>query len=78
MIEATKSYKTGDGTVHATLEAAQAHELELLGFAEEGSGMIQGIVANKDAIIAILKLKPRKARNGKAKKAKAPKVVAAA
>lgn len=72
MIEATKAYKTGDGQTFSELRDAQAHELKALNI-DNG----EAILEQAEAVIGILKLKPRKAR-AKAKKAKAPKVVAAA
>jgi len=67
MIEKTAAYKTVDGTTHATLEEAQKHALSSL----IGDIGLTELMANADEVIAILKLKPRKARV--AKKAKAPK-----
>lgn len=63
MIEKTSAFKTSDGHTHPTLEAAQAHALGQLGIEHEN------VLKNKDAVISILKLKPRK----KAVKAKAAK-----
>lgn len=75
MIEATKAYRTGDGQTFAELKDAQLYELEALGLTKECA---ERLLEHAEAAKAILKLKPRKARNGKAKKTKVPKVVAAA
>lgn len=69
MIETTKAYKTSDGITHDTLEGAQIHALDQLQIA-----VPKDIMANKDAVLAILKLKsrkPRKAKNQKTDKAPA-------
>lgn len=67
MIESTKAYKTSDGITHPTIEAAQAHALEQIGLPNSTD-----ILAKKDQVLAILKLKTRKARTVKPSKAKKP------
>ena len=75
MIEATKAYQTSDGATFSDLGAAKKHELEEAGFTGDAA---TAILEKQDCILAILRFKPRKARNMKAKKAKAPKIVAQA
>lgn len=58
MITKTEGYKTSDGLLHTLLSDAQAHQLEKLAesTARESGGLPvhDWIVANKDAILAIL------------------------
>jgi hypothetical protein len=80
MIEKTSSYKTSDGAVFATIDAAQTAEIVLL----IGSGkppinvddMAEWCVSNLDALLAILGTKARKKRVSKAAKAVAVKTAA--
>ena len=65
MIEKTSAYQTKDGQTFGTLEQAQQHALESLGFP---AAVATDLLNNKDATIAILKLKPRKAKQKKAVK----------
>ncbi len=71
MIESTKSYKTGDGTIHATIEAAQIHELTQLLDATPIDSVPAFLVNQKEEFIALLSLKTRKKRTPKAKPAPA-------
>ena len=74
-IDKTPRFKTKDGALHMTLEAAKIHAIE----ATLSDGLAAGkemdvaveILKNSDAIIAILKMKPRKQ---KAKSTKKPAV----
>ena len=69
MIEITKAYKTEDGQTFATLGEAQFHELFQIVVSCDGVNAAVGIlIENRDKVIAILKLKPRKARTVKVKK----------
>lgn len=78
MIEQTKSYKTSDGEVHATIEAAKVAELRL-----KLDGLLQGdassydpdellkhLVENSEEFAAILSSKSRKPRTPKPAAAK--------
>ena len=71
MIEITKAYKTEDGQTFPTIKEAQQYELECL-CKDAGSSKqtIEVILAHADKVIAILKIKPRKARAVKVKKCK--------
>lgn len=76
MIKKAAAYKTEDGQTFANLEDAQKYELTALAHPVDGKpeatdDVVNLILANADEVIAILKLKPRKARV--AKKPKAPK-----
>ena len=64
-IDKTPRFKTKDGALHMTLEDAKIHALDEILSGEE-SATIQ-ILKNADAIIAILKMKPRKQRTAKPK-----------
>lgn len=68
MIEITKAYKTEDGKMFSTMLEAKSHELNVI-LSKDG-GQCENILENADKIIAILKLKPRKARTVKVKKCK--------
>jgi hypothetical protein len=79
MIEATKAYKTSDGMTFPTLEGAQIHALSSIAEKKianpdvDSDSIAKAILENKDEIIAILKLKPRKTKAAKAvKPAKKP------
>jgi len=85
MISKTKSYTTDDGKVFANLEAAQIHEIErLLGESDmmcklmptsNSSESVAGyLVSKKDALLAILSTKERKARVAKVKPERKKKV----
>jgi len=83
-IETCKSFKTSDGRTFLNREEAQLHEIEILAAHESqlldpGDGQTPGpgafakwIVANKDALLAILST-----RKPRVVKAKQKKVVAA-
>jgi hypothetical protein len=64
MIEQVKSYKSKDGQIHATLEAAQTHEIKGI-LPDALDDVAASLVKQSDAVIAILKLKPRKAKAAK-------------
>jgi len=70
-IDKTPRFKTKDGALHVTLEDAKIHALDEVLSGEE-SATIQ-ILKNSDAIIAILKMKPRKQKAKSAKKPAAKK-----
>jgi hypothetical protein len=72
MIEQVKSYRSKDGQIHSTLAEAQKHEL---GAIVNDLNAAENILANADVVIAILKLKPRKAKQVK-KAVKPAKVTA--
>ena len=69
MIEKATSYKTSDGAVHATIEAAQVAEIRILIKDADFNaiGWPDWIVANRDAVVSILKTKKRKPRTTKPK-----------
>ena len=69
MIEKTHSYITSDGSIHATMEAAQEWEILLLSDDEDFTKdeWPKWIVANREAILDILKTKARKPRVTKGK-----------
>lgn len=71
MIAKTQAYQTVDGVTHATIEAAQRHAIKHL-LNIDAEAIVDAIVLNSEGLIAILKLKPRKARTPK--KVKAAKV----
>lgn len=59
MITFTKSYKTPDGQVHATLEEAQKHELEaVFNCFDKAIDIAKTIIENKDLIVDILTTTP--------------------
>jgi hypothetical protein len=65
MIEKTSSYKTKDGHIYATLEEAQKAAIgEIIGVEMPSVAILK----NADAVITILKLKPRKAKVAKKQK----------
>ncbi len=82
MIERTKSYKTTDGSVFASLEVAQQHEIENICMGHEGilAGSVpklaEYLVSKRDALLAILSTKERKARAPKAVKPRKPRTTA--
>ena len=69
MIEKVSSFKTTAGDIHSSLEEARKHEL---GAMLDGKGVqscmatAEVIIANREAIIAILGTKARKPRTPKA------------
>ena len=61
MIEFTKSYKTADSQVFASISEAQSHELKLLGLntaVKDTNNIADWIVQNKGAIVDILTTTP--------------------
>lgn len=72
MIEFTKSFKTEDNKIFATIEEAQIHELEVA--LSLDSDIVKQIVDNKDAVMDILtttknsKPKARKINGGNKKR----------
>lgn len=75
MIEKTSSYKTSDGAVHATIEAAQEAELAILLTKESDDAavvhnrVIKFLVEHSAEVLAILGTKARKPRTPKVKPA---------
>lgn len=81
MIEKTTSFKTSDGTLHETIEAAQVNEvqayLKSIDISEgEVERLAAGLIKNKDHVIDILTMKAsskpraRKVNGGTKKRAK--------
>ncbi len=68
MIEIDKNprFKTADGTLFATLLESQIHAISVT-IPGLSYGMADEILKSSDAIIAILKMKPRKQRTEKPK-----------
>ncbi len=75
MIEKTNSFKTSDGQIHGTIEAAQQHAIASIIPATERSedrfSIAHAIIENKEKVLAILKLKARKPKAAKPKTPKA-------
>lgn len=81
MIEKTASFKTTDGSVHATIQAAQAHEINSIFASVDAPELAIGdraviasfIITKRESFLAILGVKPRKPRT--VKKPRTPKPV---